>query len=81
MGFVGQKCYISLQDLNNQLKKLSGEIGEKESALEQHYQELLDQTTRKLQSHESTIQRLTSTLADKEQQLQVTQSYLNIYTY
>ena len=64
-----------LQDLNNQLKKLSGEIGEKESALEQQYQELLDQTKRKVLAHEVTIQRLTSTLADKEQQLQVTQQH------
>uniref|UniRef100_A0A3Q3MV79 CDK5 regulatory subunit associated protein 2 n=1 Tax=Mastacembelus armatus TaxID=205130 RepID=A0A3Q3MV79_9TELE len=60
----------ALNDLNNQLKKLSGEIGERESTLEQQYQELLDQTKRKLQAHEVTIQRLTSTLADKEQQLQ-----------
>lgn len=65
----------TLQDLANQLKKLSGEIGERESALEQQYQELLDQTKRKLQAHEVTIQRLTSTLADKEQQLQVTQKF------
>jgi phage host-nuclease inhibitor protein Gam len=61
-----------LQDLQNQLKKLSGEIGDREGALEQHYQALLDETTRKLQVHEVSIQRLTSTLADKEQQLQVT---------
>ncbi|KAM8828804.1 LOW QUALITY PROTEIN: CDK5 regulatory subunit-associated protein 2 [Spinachia spinachia] len=60
----------ALNDLNNQLKKLSGEIGDRESALEQQYQELLDQTKRKLLTHEVTIQRLTSTLADKEQQLQ-----------
>ncbi|XP_023258444.1 CDK5 regulatory subunit-associated protein 2-like isoform X4 [Seriola lalandi dorsalis] len=65
----------ALNDLNNQLKKLSGEIGERESALEQQYQELLDQTKRKLQAHEVTIQRLTSTLADKEQQLQ---EYINM---
>lgn len=44
---------------------------ERESALEQQYQEMLDQTKRKLQNHEATIQRLTTTLADKEQQLQV----------
>ena len=61
-----------LQDLQNQLKKLSGEIGDREGALGQHYQALLDETTRKLQVHEVSIQRLTSTLADKEQQLQVT---------
>uniref|UniRef100_A0A3Q3NA25 CDK5 regulatory subunit associated protein 2 n=1 Tax=Labrus bergylta TaxID=56723 RepID=A0A3Q3NA25_9LABR len=65
----------ALNDLNNHLKKLSGEIGVRESALEQQYEELLDQTKRKLQSHECTIQRLTSTLADKEQQLQ---EYINM---
>ncbi|XP_058473906.1 CDK5 regulatory subunit-associated protein 2 isoform X2 [Solea solea] len=65
----------ALNDLNNQLKKLSGEIGERETALEQQYQELLDQTKRKLQAHEVTIQRLTSTLADREQQLQ---EYINM---
>ncbi|XP_061703679.1 CDK5 regulatory subunit-associated protein 2 isoform X1 [Syngnathoides biaculeatus] len=59
----------ALNDLNNQLKKLSSEIGERESSLEEHYQELLHQTQRKVQAHEVTIQRLTSTLADKEQQL------------
>lgn len=48
-------------------------MGERESALEQQYQDLLDQTKRKLQAHEVTIQRLTSSLADKEQQLQVTE--------
>lgn len=63
---------FSLQDLNNQLKKMSDEIAERESALQQQYQETLDQTKRKLQAHEVTIQRLTSTLSDKEQQLQVT---------
>ncbi|XP_067341071.1 CDK5 regulatory subunit-associated protein 2 isoform X6 [Channa argus] len=68
----GDKAF---NDLNNQLKKLSGEIGEKESALEQQYQELLDQTKRKLQAHEVTIQRLTSNLADKDQQLQ---DYINM---
>ncbi|XP_051794463.1 CDK5 regulatory subunit-associated protein 2 isoform X3 [Acanthochromis polyacanthus] len=65
----------ALNDLNNQLKKMSGEIGDRESALEQQYQELLDQTKRKLQAHEVTIQRLTSTLAEKEQQLQ---EYINM---
>ncbi|KAF0031642.1 hypothetical protein F2P81_016197 [Scophthalmus maximus] len=45
----------ALNDLNNQLKKLSGEIGEREIALEQQYQELLDQTNRKLQTHEEYI--------------------------
>ncbi|XP_060937138.1 CDK5 regulatory subunit-associated protein 2 isoform X3 [Limanda limanda] len=66
----------ALNDLNNQLKKLSGEIGERESALEQQYEELLDQTNRKVQAHEVTIQRLTSTLTDKEQQLQ---EYINMF--
>ncbi|XP_078812333.1 CDK5 regulatory subunit-associated protein 2 isoform X3 [Oryzias latipes] len=65
----------ALNDLNNQLKKLNGEMGERESALEQQYQDLLDQTKRKLQAHEVTIQRLTSSLADKEQQLQ---EYMNM---
>ncbi|XP_059214660.1 CDK5 regulatory subunit-associated protein 2 isoform X2 [Centropristis striata] len=65
----------ALNDLNNQLKKLSGEIGDRESTLEQQYQELLDQTKRKVQAHEVTIQRLTTTLADKEQQLQ---EYINM---
>lgn len=50
---------------------MSDEIKDRESALEQQYHELLDETKRKLQAHEVTIQRLTSTLADKEQQLQV----------
>lgn len=61
-----------LQDLNNQLKKMSDEIGERESALQQQYQETLEHTKRKLQAHEVTIHRLTSTLSEKEQQLQVT---------
>ncbi|XP_019738154.1 CDK5 regulatory subunit-associated protein 2 isoform X3 [Hippocampus comes] len=64
----------ALNDLTNQLKKLSDEIGEKESSLEHQYQELLDQTRRKVHAHEVTIQRLTFTLADKEQQLQ---EYIN----
>lgn len=50
---------------------MSDEIKDRESAQEQQYHELLDETKRKLQAHEVTIQRLTSTLADKEQQLQV----------
>ena len=58
--------------MQNRLKKMSGEIGEKESSLEQHYQELLDQNKRTLQAQEVTIQRLTSSLTAKEQQLQVT---------
>uniref|UniRef100_A0A3Q1CVK6 CDK5 regulatory subunit associated protein 2 n=1 Tax=Amphiprion ocellaris TaxID=80972 RepID=A0A3Q1CVK6_AMPOC len=65
----------ALNDLNNQLKKMSGEIGDRESALEQQYQELLDQTKRKLLAQEVTIQRLTSILAEKEQQLQ---EYINM---
>lgn len=65
------------QDLTNQLKKVNGEMKERESALEQQYQEMLEQTKRKLHSHEATIQRLTTTLADKEQQLQVTQYMFN----
>lgn len=75
--FIVMHLYIEfcmtfpLQDLNNQLKKVSDEIAERESALQQQYQETLDQTKRKLQAHEVTIQRLTSTLSDKEQQLQV----------
>lgn len=56
---------------------MSDEIRDRESALEQHYQELLDQTKRKLQAHEVTIQRLTSTVADKEHQLQVTHNTLD----
>lgn len=50
---------------------MSDEIKERESALEQQYNELLDESKRKVQAHEVTIQRLTSTLADKDQQLQV----------
>lgn len=50
---------------------MTDEIKDRESALEQQYHELLDETKRKLQAHEVTIQRLTTTLADKEQQLQV----------
>uniref|UniRef100_A0A8C5D3B0 CDK5 regulatory subunit associated protein 2 n=1 Tax=Gadus morhua TaxID=8049 RepID=A0A8C5D3B0_GADMO len=66
---------LNVRQIQKQLKKLSGEIGDREGALEQHYQALLDETTRKLQVHEVSIQRLTSTLADKEQQLQ---EYLNM---
>ncbi|KAM6984635.1 CDK5 regulatory subunit-associated protein 2 [Aplochiton taeniatus] len=65
----------ALNDLQNQLKKLSGELAERESALEHQYQELLEQSKRKLHHHEVTIQRLTSSLADKEQQLQ---EYMNM---
>lgn len=52
---------------------MNDEIADRESALEQRYQELLDQTKRRLHTHEVTIQQLKSTLSDKEQQLQVTQ--------
>lgn len=75
--FIVMHLYIEfcmafpLQDLTNQLKKVSDEIADRESALQQQYQETLDHTKRKLQAHEVTIQRLTSTLSDKEQQLQV----------
>ncbi|XP_072310730.1 CDK5 regulatory subunit-associated protein 2 [Eucyclogobius newberryi] len=65
----------AVNDLNNQLKKLNGNIKERESALEQQYQEALNQTKQKVLAHEVTIQRLTSTLMDKEQQLQ---EYMNI---
>lgn len=50
---------------------MTDEIKDRESALEQQYHELLDESKRKLQAQEVTIQRLTSTLADKDQQLQV----------
>lgn len=64
--------FFPLQDLQNQLKKLSGEIRDREAALEQQYQSVLDQTNRRLQAHEVTIQRLTASVEDKKQQLQVT---------
>ncbi|XP_064164743.1 CDK5 regulatory subunit-associated protein 2 isoform X10 [Anguilla rostrata] len=67
----------TINDLNNQLKKLNGEIGEREKALEQQYQALLDESKRKLQGHEVTIQRLTSTLSEKELQLQEYMKMLN----
>lgn len=60
-----------MQDLNNQLKKLNGDIKDRESAIEQQYQEALNQTKQKVLAHEATIQQLRSTLIDKEQQLQV----------
>ncbi|XP_048874653.1 CDK5 regulatory subunit-associated protein 2 isoform X2 [Brienomyrus brachyistius] len=60
----------AVNDLQNQLKKLKGELGERESALEQHYQSLLNESQRTLQGHEVTIQRLTCSLSDKEHQLQ-----------
>ncbi|XP_055087871.1 CDK5 regulatory subunit-associated protein 2 isoform X2 [Periophthalmus magnuspinnatus] len=65
----------ALNDLNNQLKKLSGDIKDRESALEQQYQETLNQTKQKILAHEVTIQRLTTSLMDKEQQLQ---EYINM---
>ncbi|XP_035246158.1 CDK5 regulatory subunit-associated protein 2 isoform X3 [Anguilla anguilla] len=67
----------TINDLNNQLKKLNGEIGEREKALEQQYQALLDESKRKLQGHEVTIQRLTCTLSEKELQLQEYMKMLN----
>ncbi|KAJ3598439.1 hypothetical protein NHX12_001949 [Muraenolepis orangiensis] len=70
-----QQAKEQLEDMQNQLNKLSGEIRDRESSLEQQYQGLLDQTNRKLQVHEVTIQRLTSSLADKEKQLQ---DYMNM---
>ncbi|XP_055010194.1 CDK5 regulatory subunit-associated protein 2 isoform X3 [Boleophthalmus pectinirostris] len=65
----------ALNDLNNQLKKLNGDIKYRESALEQQYQEALNQTKQKVLAHEATIQRLTTSLMDKEQQLQ---EYINM---
>ncbi|KAG7268206.1 hypothetical protein CRUP_022895, partial [Coryphaenoides rupestris] len=65
----------ALNDLQNQLKKLSGEIRDREAALEQQYQSVLDQTNRRLQAHEVTIQRLTASVVDKEQRLQ---DYMNM---
>ncbi|XP_021446069.2 myomegalin [Oncorhynchus mykiss] len=70
-----QKVDKALNEVQNQLKKLTGEPGERESSLKQQYQELLEQTKRRLQGHEVTIQRLTTCLTDKEQQLQ---EYMNI---
>ncbi|KAJ8339140.1 hypothetical protein SKAU_G00359260 [Synaphobranchus kaupii] len=70
----GDKAF---NDLNNQLKKLNGEIGERENALKQQYQALLDENKRKLQGHEVTIQRLTSSLSEKELQLQEYMSMIN----
>ncbi|KPP78764.1 CDK5 regulatory subunit-associated protein 2-like [Scleropages formosus] len=60
----------AINDLQNKLKKLNGEMGERENALEQQYQALLDESKRKLQAHELTIQRLSSNLSEKEHQLQ-----------
>lgn len=69
---VTTQCHCcNPQEVQNQLKKLTGELGERESSLKQQYQELLEQTKRRLQGHEVTIQRLTTCLTDKEQQLQV----------
>ncbi|KAJ7988233.1 hypothetical protein DPEC_G00321470 [Dallia pectoralis] len=65
----------ALNEVQNQLKKLSGELGERESGLKQQYQELLEQSRRRLEGHEVTIQRLSTCLADKEQQLQ---DYMNM---
>ncbi|XP_023663668.2 CDK5 regulatory subunit-associated protein 2 isoform X2 [Paramormyrops kingsleyae] len=65
----------AVNDLQNQLKKLKGELGERERAQEQHYQSLLNESQRALQGHELTIQRLTCSLSDKEHQLQ---EYMNM---
>ncbi|KAK7896463.1 hypothetical protein WMY93_021788 [Mugilogobius chulae] len=58
---------MELEDMQQQQKKGDKAIN---SALEQQYQETLNQTKQKLLAHEVTIQRLRSTLIDKEQQLQ-----------
>ncbi|MGH0124392.1 UNVERIFIED_CONTAM: hypothetical protein FKN15_036935 [Acipenser sinensis] len=64
-----------VNDLRNQLKKLNGEMAEKEHALEQQYQALLSESKQKVQSQEITIKRLTSSLNEKDQLLQ---EYLNM---
>ncbi|XP_036384341.1 CDK5 regulatory subunit-associated protein 2 isoform X2 [Megalops cyprinoides] len=65
----------AINHLTNQLKKLSEGVGESEGALEQLYQALLEESKCKIQGHELTIQRLTSSLSEKEQQLQ---EYMNM---
>ncbi|KAG7477293.1 hypothetical protein MATL_G00092500 [Megalops atlanticus] len=67
----------AINHLANQLKKLSGGVGESEGALEQLYQALLEESKRKIQGHELTIQRLTSSLSEKEQQLQEYTNMIN----
>ncbi|XP_041095597.1 myomegalin-like isoform X3 [Polyodon spathula] len=64
-----------VNDLRNQLKKLNGEMAEKEHSLEQQYQALLSESKQKVQSQEITIKRLTSSLNEKDQLLQ---EYLNL---
>ncbi|XP_058861725.1 myomegalin-like isoform X3 [Acipenser ruthenus] len=64
-----------VNDLRNQLKKLNGEMAEKEHALEQQYQALLSESKQKVQSQEITIKRLTSSLNEKDELLQ---EYLNM---
>ena len=59
------------QDLQNQLKKLSGELGARESERSKEQDEELEESKRREHTHESSIQRLTHTLTYKEQQLQV----------
>lgn len=60
-----------LQDLQNQLKKLSGELAERENSLE--YQRLEQQEHSREAEHklQTTIQHLTTSLTHKDQQLQV----------
>ncbi|MGH0170975.1 UNVERIFIED_CONTAM: hypothetical protein FKN15_060117 [Acipenser sinensis] len=64
-----------VNDLRNQLKKMNGEMAEKEHALEQQYQALLSESKQKVQSQEITIKCLTSSLNEKDQLLQ---EYLNM---
>ncbi|XP_063066939.1 CDK5 regulatory subunit-associated protein 2 isoform X2 [Engraulis encrasicolus] len=65
----------TINDLQNQLKKLSGELGEKQSESEKEHSEQLEESKRREHRHETTIQRLTHTLTHKEQQLQ---EYMNM---
>ncbi|MBN3322421.1 CK5P2 protein, partial [Atractosteus spatula] len=65
----------AINDLQNQLKKLKGEVAEKERALDQQYQALLSESKQKAQSLELTIKRLTSSLSEKDQLLQ---EYMNM---
>ncbi|XP_062409721.1 CDK5 regulatory subunit-associated protein 2 isoform X2 [Sardina pilchardus] len=64
----------TINDLQNQLKKLTSELGAKTSEREKEHSEELEQSKRREHTHESTIQRLTHTLTHKEQQLQ---EYMN----
>ncbi|XP_048114430.1 LOW QUALITY PROTEIN: CDK5 regulatory subunit-associated protein 2 [Alosa alosa] len=65
----------TINDLQNQLKKLSSELGAKQSEREKEHSEELEESKRREHTHESTIQRLTHTLTHKEQQLQ---EYMNM---